>query len=172
MSATGKPPANAALPASAPAQAAAVTVKPGFWAGRTATILLQVLVILAVLAAWQIGATSGFINKRVLSDPSDVAARFVKMLSGEDVFGATIYAHVWQTLQELFLGYLLGSVLGILLGVGGARALTAIKSWPTLISVDSVVIAFVFSAAVGIFFGFYPARKASRLDPIDALRYE
>ena len=139
MSATGKPPANAALPASAPAQAAAVTVKPGFWAGRTATILLQVLVILAVLAAWQIGATSGFINKRVLSDPSDVAARFVKMLSGEDVFGATIYAHVWQTLQELFLGYLLGSVLGILLGVTFARLpMLARVFQPYMLSIYSV----------------------------------
>jgi putative ABC transport system permease protein len=65
-----------------------------------------------------------------------------------------------------------GGVLGILLGIGGAKVLTAIKNWPTLVSPDSIVIAFVFSAAVGIFFGFYPARKASQLDPIDALRYE
>jgi putative ABC transport system permease protein len=49
----------------------------------------------------------------------------------------------------------------------------AIKNnWPTLTSVDSIIIAFLFSAGVGIFFGFYPAKKASQLDPIDALRYE
>jgi len=65
-----------------------------------------------------------------------------------------------------------GGVLGILVGVGSARLITMIKQWPTLISPDSIVIAFVFSAAVGVFFGFYPARKASQLDPIDALRYE
>ena len=65
-----------------------------------------------------------------------------------------------------------GGLLGIGMGIGGARLITMIKQWPTLISPDSVIIAFVFSAAVGVFFGFYPARKASQLDPIDALRYE
>ena len=65
-----------------------------------------------------------------------------------------------------------GGILGIALGIGGAKMLTLIKHWPTLVSAESIIIAFVFSAAVGIFFGFYPARKASKLDPIDALRYE
>jgi putative ABC transport system permease protein len=65
-----------------------------------------------------------------------------------------------------------GGLLGIGLGIGSARLITMIKQWPTLISPDSVIIAFAFSAAVGVFFGFYPARKASQLDPIDALRYE
>ncbi len=65
-----------------------------------------------------------------------------------------------------------GGVLGILAGVGGARLITMIKEWPTLVSPQSIIIAFAFSAAVGVFFGFYPARKASQLDPIDALRYE
>ncbi len=65
-----------------------------------------------------------------------------------------------------------GGLLGILCGIGGAKVLTMLKQWPTLISADSIIIAFVFSAAVGVFFGFYPARKASQLDPIDALRYE
>ena len=53
-----------------------------------------------------------------------------------------------------------------------ARPPSAVAGWPTLISVTSVTVAFLFSAAVGVFFGFYPARKASNLDPIDALRYE
>ena len=65
-----------------------------------------------------------------------------------------------------------GGVLGILAGVGGAKLITMIKEWPTLVSANSIIIAFAFSAAVGVFFGFYPARKASQLDPIDALRYE
>jgi putative ABC transport system permease protein len=65
-----------------------------------------------------------------------------------------------------------GGLLGIGLGVGGAKLITMIKQWPTLVSPQSILIAFAFSAAVGVFFGFYPARKASQLDPIDALRYE
>ncbi|MEY2428779.1 MAG: putative transport system permease protein [Verrucomicrobiota bacterium] len=66
----------------------------------------------------------------------------------------------------------IGGILGIALGVGGAHLLTVVKHWATLVSADSILLSFVFSAAVGIFFGFYPARKASQLDPIDALRYE
>jgi putative ABC transport system permease protein len=65
-----------------------------------------------------------------------------------------------------------GGLLGIALGIGGAKLLTILKQWPTLVSLESIVLAFAFSAAVGIFFGFYPARKASQLDPIEALRYE
>ena len=66
----------------------------------------------------------------------------------------------------------IGGVLGIALGVGGARALAALKHWPTLVAPDVVFLSFICSAAVGIFFGFYPARKASQLDPIEALRSE
>jgi putative ABC transport system permease protein len=66
----------------------------------------------------------------------------------------------------------IGGLLGIGVGIGGAKVLTMVKQWPTVVSPDSIILAFIFSATVGIFFGFYPARKASRLDPIDALRYE
>jgi putative ABC transport system permease protein len=65
-----------------------------------------------------------------------------------------------------------GGLLGIALGIGGARALALLKNWPTLVPPEWVFLSFVCSAAVGIFFGFYPARKASQLDPIEALRYE
>jgi putative ABC transport system permease protein len=65
-----------------------------------------------------------------------------------------------------------GGVVGVALGVAGAKAASNIAGWPTIISGDILVIAFGFSALVGIFFGLYPANKASRLNPIEALRYE
>jgi putative ABC transport system permease protein len=66
----------------------------------------------------------------------------------------------------------LGGVIGILVGIGGCKSLTILMNWPTAISPISVVLSFVFSALVGVFFGLYPAQKAAELDPIDALRYE
>jgi len=66
----------------------------------------------------------------------------------------------------------IGGLLGIALGVGGGQLFTKLTNSATLGSPDSIILALVVSAAVGIFFGFYPARKASQLDPIDALRYE
>jgi putative ABC transport system permease protein len=63
-------------------------------------------------------------------------------------------------------------VLGILAGLGTSKLIAMKTQWSTFTSPSSIVLAFVFSAAVGIFFGFYPARKAAQLDPIEALRYE
>ena len=65
-----------------------------------------------------------------------------------------------------------GGILGIILGIAAAKTIALTRHWPALISPASIVIAFLVSAAVGIFFGFYPARKAAALDPIEALRYE
>ena len=65
-----------------------------------------------------------------------------------------------------------GGVLGIIIGIAAAKTIAITRHWPALISPGSIVIAFLVSAAVGIFFGFYPARKAAALDPIEALRYE
>jgi putative ABC transport system permease protein len=77
-----------------------------------------------------------------------------------------------QFLIEAVTLSVLGGLIGIGIGSGTAGLLTAVAQWPTLISPDAVLIAFVFSVVVGVFFGYYPARKASRLDPIEALRYE
>jgi putative ABC transport system permease protein len=77
-----------------------------------------------------------------------------------------------QFLVEAVVMAATGGVIGILLGIGTSEVLKGWAQWPTLIDPTIVVIAFVFSGAVGVFFGFYPARKAANLDPIDALRYE
>ncbi|PYI97167.1 MAG: multidrug ABC transporter substrate-binding protein [Verrucomicrobia bacterium] len=65
-----------------------------------------------------------------------------------------------------------GGIIGIICGIGASSVLSSYAHWPTLISIGSIAIAFLFSAAVGVFFGFYPARKAAALEPIEALRYE
>ncbi|MBZ5636653.1 MAG: ABC transporter permease [Acidobacteriia bacterium] len=77
-----------------------------------------------------------------------------------------------QFLVEAATISLIGGVLGIALGFGLSRAFTSLLGWPTTFSPEAVALAFGFSAFVGIFFGFYPARRAASLDPIEALRYE
>jgi len=67
---------------------------------------------------------------------------------------------------------IVGGLVGIALGIGGSMAIAHFADWPAIIGPNAIVIAVLFSAAVGIFFGYYPARKAARLDPIEALRQE
>ena len=86
--------------------------------------------------------------------------------------GATRSNILFQFLVEALSLCLLGGVLGILLGSAGSLALGYFAGWNTLVSVPAIVLAVAFSAAVGLFFGIWPARRASRLDPIEALRYE
>jgi putative ABC transport system permease protein len=79
---------------------------------------------------------------------------------------------LWQFLVEALLLSLSGGVVGIVLGLAGSQLVSSAAGWPLLISWGAVALAFAFAGAVGIFFGFYPARKAAQLDPIQALRYE
>jgi putative ABC transport system permease protein len=77
-----------------------------------------------------------------------------------------------QFLVEAVVMAATGGLIGIFLGIGSSEILKEWAQWPTLIDPSIVAIAFLFSGAVGVFFGFYPARKAANLDPIEALRYE
>jgi len=77
-----------------------------------------------------------------------------------------------QFLVEAVVMAATGGGIGILLGIGTSEVLKLWANWPTLVSPSIVAVAFLFSGAVGVFFGFYPAKKASTLDPIEALRYE
>jgi putative ABC transport system permease protein len=86
--------------------------------------------------------------------------------------GATGGNIMSQFLIESIVLSLIGGILGVILGVGGSFAMSTYSQWRAIIDPQSILLAFSFSAAVGIFFGFYPAHKASLLDPIEALRHE
>ena len=77
-----------------------------------------------------------------------------------------------QFLVEAVTLSLIGGVIGIAIGLGGSQAISQFAEWRTQVPAEAILMAFGFAAAVGVFFGFYPARKAARLDPIEALRYE
>jgi putative ABC transport system permease protein len=77
-----------------------------------------------------------------------------------------------QFLVEAMTLSMLGGLIGIVCGLVGSAAISNFLSWPTLISPNAITVAAFFAGGVGIFFGYYPARKAAQLDPIEALRYE
>ena len=77
-----------------------------------------------------------------------------------------------QFLAEAIVLCLVGGFIGLGMGLGGSVLVSQAMGWPTQISPNSIVVSIIFSAAIGVFFGYYPAHKAARLDPIDALHYE
>ena len=79
---------------------------------------------------------------------------------------------MFQFLVEALVLCLVGGLIGVVFGSLGAVVLSRLAHWNTLISPLAILLAFVFSAAVGLFFGLWPARRAASLDPIDSLRYE
>jgi putative ABC transport system permease protein len=86
--------------------------------------------------------------------------------------GATRRDIRWQFLSEALVISLIGGAAGIIGGVIGSAVVSGMLQWPTQIPIEAIAIAVGFSAAVGVFFGYYPAQKASQLDPIETLRYE
>src|SRR5260370_25266857 len=77
-----------------------------------------------------------------------------------------------QFLFEAITISIVGGLIGVLIGIGSSKLVAAKAGWPIVVSPESILLAFGVAGFVGVFFGFYPARKASRLDPIEALRYE
>jgi putative ABC transport system permease protein len=94
----------------------------------------------------------------------EIGLRMAVGARGRDILG--------QFLIEAVTLSLIGGIVGIAAGLGGAEALSYFAEWRTLVSAHAIAMAVGFAAGIGIFFGFYPARKAARLDPIEALRYE
>jgi len=86
--------------------------------------------------------------------------------------GATRTNILLQFMVESLVLCVLGGIMGVMAGWGGARLLSSLAEWNTVISTQSVVVALLFSAGIGLFFGIWPAQRAAKLDPIVALRYE
>jgi ABC-type antimicrobial peptide transport system permease subunit len=126
-----------------------------------------VKMLVAIAAVSLIGAGIGIMNILLVSVTERTREIGVRM-----AVGAKRRHILMQFLIEAVTLSLVGGCVGIVFGMLGARITTVIAGWPTIISGQTVAAAFLFSAAVGLFFGLYPANKAARLNPIDALRYE
>ena len=133
----------------------------------TATSRVMTLLLGAIAGVSLIVGGIGIMNIMLVSVTERTREIGVRMAVG--AHGSDILT---QFLIEAVTLSSVGGVIGIICGVGASKILSAYAHWPTLISLSSIAIAFLFSGAVGIFFGFYPARKAAALDPIEALRYE
>jgi putative ABC transport system permease protein len=131
-------------------------------ASRTMTLLLVAIASISLI----VGGI-GIMNVMLVSVTERTREIGVRV-----AVGATEEAIQLQVLGESVMLSLAGGGAGVLLGVVGSAFVGRTLQWPMELSVEAVVIAAVFSVAVGVFFGYYPARKASRLDPIESLRYE
>jgi len=129
---------------------------------RVLTILLAAIASVSLL----VGGI-GIMNIMLVSVTErtrEIGLRMAVGARGKDILA--------QFLVEAVTLSLIGGVIGVGAGLLGSYAIAYFAEWRTLLQVDAILLAFGFSAAVGIFFGFYPARKAAGLNPIDALRYE
>ena len=134
---------------------------------REASSRILSLLLLAVASVSLIVGGIGIMNIMLVSVTErtrEIGLRMAVGASGRDI--------LVQFLVEAVTLSLIGGTVGIVLGIAGSVAIAAFAGWPTLIEPWAILVAFLFSGAVGVFFGFYPARKASQLDPIEALRFE
>ncbi len=130
--------------------------------GRIMTLLLASIASVSLL----VGGI-GIMNIMLVSVTERTREIGVRM-----AVGATEQDVQMQFLSEAMVLSMLGGLVGVVAGVFGSMVVSNMLNWPTLVPPSSIAIAVLFAAAVGIFFGYYPARKAARLDPIEALRYE
>jgi putative ABC transport system permease protein len=133
----------------------------------TATTRTMTLFLLFTAAISLIVGGIGVMNIMMVSVTErtrEIGIRLAVGAHGRDV--------LLQFLIEAVILTSMGGIIGILVGIASSQLVAYFLQWPTQISIFWVVVSFGVSAAVGMFFGFYPARQAAQLDPIDALRYE
>ena len=131
-------------------------------ASKTLTVLL-----IAIASVSLIVGGIGIMNVMLVSVTERTREIGVRM-----AVGATEEAIQLQFLGESIMLSILGGAMGVLFGIFGSYLVGQTLHWPIEMSLEAIVVAALFSIGVGVFFGYYPARKASRLDPIEALRYE
>ena len=131
-------------------------------ASKTMTILL-----IAIASVSLIVGGIGIMNVMLVSVTERTREIGVRV-----AVGATEEAIQLQFLGEAIMLSLVGGGAGVFFGIFGSYLIGQTLHWPMQMSIESVLVAAMFSIAVGVFFGYYPARKASRLDPIEALHYE
>jgi putative ABC transport system permease protein len=131
-------------------------------ASKTLTILL-----IAIASVSLIVGGIGIMNVMLVSVTERTREIGVRV-----AVGASEHAIQLQFLGESIMLSLVGGAAGVLMGILGSYLVGQTLQWPIAMSAEAVAVAALFSVAVGVFFGYYPARKASRLDPIEALRYE
>jgi putative ABC transport system permease protein len=130
------------------------------------TTVMQILIAIIASISLVVGGV-GVMNIMLVSVTERTREIGIRM-----AIGATPMDVLVQFLIEAVVLALVGGVIGITLGISGAVGLGQLASWPVVVQPGIVLLAFLVAAGVGIFFGYYPALKASRLDPIEALRYE
>ncbi len=134
-------------------------------AGSTSQVMRTLLAVIASISLFVGGI--GIMNIMLVSVTERTREIGIRM-----AVGAKGWHVMLQFLAEAVVLACFGGLLGIGVGVGAANIVRKTANWPVLIQPQAILVAFLFAAAIGIFFGFWPARKASRLDPIEALRYE
>jgi putative ABC transport system permease protein len=134
-------------------------------AGKTTDIMTWLLTAVAAISLLVGGI--GIMNIMLVSVTERTREIGIRMAVGARESDVLI-----QFLVEAMVISIAGGIMGTILGVTASKLIAQLAGWLTIVSVDSILLATIFSGMVGIFFGFYPARKASNLDPIQALRHE
>ena len=128
---------------------------------------LMTVLLTAVAAISLLVGGIGIMNIMLVSDTERIKEIGLRM-----AIGATPANILCQFILEAVLLSTVGGIIGVGLGIAAAKAIGQIQNWPIIIECSSALCSFLFSAFVGMFFGFYPAYRASKLNPIDCLRYE